>query len=77
MLVIHIHTLANTKGGHFETYIHDYEYLIKISIQATARTEATKGAKKYLSMMPVIIAKSCNIILVEKTYWKSAALTAI
>ena len=28
-------------------------------------------------MMPAIIAKSCNIILIGKTYWKSAALAAI
>ena len=27
--------------------------------------------------MPAIIAKSCNIILIGKTYWKSAALPAI
>ena len=41
------------------------------------RTEATKRAKKYSSMMPAIIAKSCNIILIGKTYWKSVALPAI
>ena len=27
--------------------------------------------------MPAIIAKSCNIILIGETYWKSAALPAI
>ena len=27
--------------------------------------------------MPAIIAKSCNRILIGKTYWKSAALPAI
>ena len=27
--------------------------------------------------MPAIIAKSCNIILIGKTYWKSAALPAM
>ena len=38
------------------------------------RTEATK---KYSIMMPAIIAKSCNKILIGKTYWKSVALHAI
>ena len=40
------------------------------------RTEATKIAKMNSSMMPAIIAKSCNIILMGKTYWRSAALPA-
>ena len=31
---------------------------------------------QYSSMMPAIIAKSCNI-LIGKTYWKSASLPAI
>ena len=41
------------------------------------RTEASKRAKKYSSMMPAIIAKSCNILLKGNAYWKSAPLTAI
>ena len=41
------------------------------------RTEATKRANKCSSMMPAIIAKSCNIILIGKTYRKSAALPAM
>ena len=36
-----------------------------------------KEPKKYSSMMPAIVAKSCNIILIGKTYLKSAALPAI
>ena len=38
------------------------------------RIEASKKAKKYSSMMPAVIAKSCNKILTGKTYWKCAAL---
>ena len=41
------------------------------------RTEATKREKKYSSMMPAIIHKSCNRILIVKTYWKGAALPTI
>ena len=41
------------------------------------RTEATKRANKYSSMMPAIIDKICNIILIGKTYWKSVALPVI
>ena len=40
------------------------------------RIEATKKAKEYTSMIPAIIAKSCSIILIGKTYWKSAVLLA-
>ena len=38
------------------------------------RIEPSKKAKKYSSMMPAVIAKSCNKILIGKTYWKCAAL---
>ena len=41
------------------------------------RIEASKKAKKYSSMMPAVIAKSCNKILIGKTYWKCAALPSI
>ena len=35
------------------------------------RIEASKKANKYSSMMPAVIAKSCNKILIGKTYWKN------
>ena len=34
-------------------------------------------AKKYSNLMPAVIAKSCNKLLIVKTYWKSAALPSI
>ena len=46
-------------------------------IMANNNNRGNKRAKIYSSMMPAIIAKSCNIILIGKTYWKSAALPAI
>ena len=41
------------------------------------RIEASKKAKKYSSMMPAVIAKSCNKILIGKSYWKCAVLPSI
>ena len=34
-------------------------------------------ARRYANLMPAVIAKSCNKLLIGKTYWKSAALPAI
>ena len=41
------------------------------------KIESIKKAKKYSNLMPVVIAKSCNKLLIGKTYWKSAALPSI
>ena len=41
------------------------------------RIESMNKAKKYSNLMPVIIAKSCNKLLIGNTYWKSAALPSI
>ena len=34
-------------------------------------------ARRYANLMPAVIAKSCNKLLIRKTYWKRAALPAI
>ena len=41
------------------------------------RIESMNKAKKYSNLMPAVIAKSCNKLLIGKTYWKSAALPSI
>ena len=41
------------------------------------RIESMNKAKKYSNLMPAVIAKSCNKLLIWKTYWKSAALPSI
>ena len=39
--------------------------------------EQMNKARRYANLMPAVIAKSCNKLLIGKTYWKSAALPAI
>ena len=39
--------------------------------------ESLEKAKKNANIMPAVIAKSCNKLLIGKTYWKSAALPSI
>ena len=34
-------------------------------------------ARRYANLMHAVIAKSCNKLLIGKTYWKSAALPAM
>ena len=41
------------------------------------RIESMNKAKKYTNLMSTIIARSCNKLLIEKTYWESAALPSI
>ena len=41
------------------------------------REECLNKAKRYANLMPAVIAKSCNKLMIGKTYWKSAALPAI
>ena len=41
------------------------------------RIESMNKAKKYSNLMPAVITKSCNKLLIGKTYWKSAALPSI
>ena len=41
------------------------------------RIESMNKATKYSNLMPAVIAKSCNKLLIGKTYWKSAALPSI
>ena len=41
------------------------------------RIESMNKAKKYSNLMPAVIAKICNKLLIGKTYWKSAALPSI
>ena len=41
------------------------------------RIESMNKAKKYSNLMPAVIAKSGNKLLIGKTYWKSAALPSI
>ena len=41
------------------------------------RIECMNKAKKYSNLMPAVIARSCNKLLIGKTYWKSAALPSI
>ncbi len=41
------------------------------------RTDSINKAKKYSNLMPAVIARSCNKLLIGKTYWKSAALPSI
>lgn len=36
-----------------------------------------KKSMKYSNLMPAVIAKSCNKVLIGKTYWKCAALPSI
>ena len=39
--------------------------------------EQMNKARRYADLMPAVIAKSCNKLLIGKTYWKSATLPAI
>ena len=52
-------------------------YITKKTATSYREQRQQKEQKRYSSMMPAIIAKSCNRILIRKTYWKSAALPAI
>ena len=39
--------------------------------------ESMNKAKKYSNLMPAVIARGCNKLLIGKTYWKRAALPSI
>ena len=41
------------------------------------KLESLEKAKKNANIMPAVIAKSCNKLIIRKTYWKSAALPSI
>ena len=41
------------------------------------KLQSLDKARKYSNLMPVIISRSCNKILIGKTFWKSAALPII
>ena len=41
------------------------------------KLESLEKAKKNANIMPAVIAKSCNKMIIGKTYWKSAALPSI
>jgi len=41
------------------------------------RKDSIKKARKYSNLMPAVIAKSCNKLLIGKTFWKCAALPSI
>ena len=41
------------------------------------RIECMNKAKQYSNLMPAVMARCCNKLLTEKTYWKSAALPSI
>ena len=46
-------------------------------LQTPHRIESMNKAKKYSNLMPAVIAKRCNKLLIGKTCWKSAALPSI
>ena len=62
-----------TSITYLEVYIHNKKILLQ-----TTEKRSNKKSKHLQNIIPVIIDKSCNILIViGKTYWRSAALPAI